>query len=328
MFLITGTTTVDLFISGFERLPRTEGDEFTVDSLAFCREPLRPALGGNGAISAYALGRLGAPVRFAGAIGEDWLGCEVTQWLAGAGVDMSYVGRRASAATATTVVVTDNLQNRLSFHHAGANETLAEADIPLALFDQADVWLLTSYSLLVGLRSSAIGDHLAAARRAGVVTALDIGPAAGEPVYLPEIAGLLGHVDYFLCNEHELAVCTGTDDLAAGMEKILALGTGCVVIKCGAEGATIWERNATPVKVAAFPVTARSTVGAGDSFNAGFLYAIHQGQNPAAAARFANAVAALLVSAEKGALGAPQLSMVEELLTFGVSGTDEAHIAP
>jgi sugar/nucleoside kinase (ribokinase family) len=314
MFLITGTTTVDLFISGFERLPRTEGDEFTVDSLAFCREPLRPALGGNGAISAYALGRLGAPVLFNGAIGEDWLGCEVTDWLAEAGVDLSHMKRRNHAATATTVVVTDNLQNRLSFHHAGANETLAEADIPLERFNQIHTWLLTSYSLLVGLRASAVTEHLAAARRAGVITALDIGPAAGEPVYLPEIAALLGHVDYFLCNEHELAVCTGTDDLAAGMALVLAQGTGCVVIKRGSEGASVWERNASLVNVAGFPVTARSTVGAGDSFNAGFLYAIHQGKAAPEAARFANAVAALLVSAEKGALGAPSLAGVEELL--------------
>jgi ribokinase len=245
MFLITGTTTVDLFISGFERLPRTEGDEFTVDSLAFCKEPLRPALGGNGAISAYALGRLGAPVSLIAAIGQDWLGNEVARWLESAGVEMAHVARRNDAATATTVVVTDNVQNRLSFHHAGANNTLAAADMPSDLFSQVKVWLLTSYSLLVGLRAPGNAELLAAARRAGVVTALDIGPAAGEPVELPEITDMLQEVDYFLCNEHELAVCTGTDDLQAGMAQILAEGAGCVVIKCGARGAVPLLAQAT-----------------------------------------------------------------------------------
>lgn len=314
MFLVIGTTTVDLFISGFERLPRTEGDEFTIDSLAFCKAPLRPALGGNGAISAFTLARLGAPVVLSTAIGQDWLGVEVTGWLEEAGVEMNCVARRAGAATAATVVVSDDARNRLSFHHAGANETLAEADVPAALLAQADVLLLTSYPLLNGLRPEGSAALLAAAHRSGTITALDIGPAIGEPALLSEISGLLPDVDYLFCNEHELSVCTEDRDLRAGMACMLAERAQCVVVKRGAQGATVWRNGASPVDVPGFAVDAHSTVGAGDSFNAGFLHALTQGQDSLQAARFANAVAALLVSAHRGALGAPTLQGVRDFL--------------
>ena len=74
MFTVIGTCTVDLFVSNLAAMPRSEGDEFTVDSLVFHDEPLRTSLGGNGANSAYALARLGAAVDLVGGLGEDHLG--------------------------------------------------------------------------------------------------------------------------------------------------------------------------------------------------------------------------------------------------------------
>ena len=99
------------------------------------------------------------------------------------------------------------------------------------------------------------------------------------------------------------------------MRRILDAGASCVVIKQGAEGASIWLAGGdTITQVPGFAVKAQFTVGAGDSFNAGFLYALQQGQDTVEAARFGNAVAALVVSAAQGALGAPSLAQVEELL--------------
>jgi sugar/nucleoside kinase (ribokinase family) len=314
MFLVIGTTTVDLFISGFERLPRTEGDEFTVDSLAFCTQPLRPALGGNGAISAFALARLGAPAILSTAVGNDWLGDLVTHWLGDANVQMDHVVRRADAATASTVMISDDRRNRLSFHHAGANETLVETEIPIHLLGPSDALLLTSYPLLNGLRLQGSMSLLTAAHRVGAITTLDIGPAIGSPTTLCEMAPLLLHVDYLLCNEYELSVCTESDDPHAGMAAMLELGAGCVVLKQGAAGATIWQTGGKPTHVAGFAVNARSTVGAGDSFNAGFLYAVQEDRDALSATRFANGVASLLVSSEHGALGAPTLQEVGALI--------------
>lgn len=314
MFLVIGTTTADLFITGFERLPRTKGDEFTVDSLAFCDQPLRPALGGNGAISAHTLARLGAPVVLSTALGNDWLGDLLSRWLHDAGVHMAHILRRSDAATASTVMVSDAQRNRLSFHHPGANETLVEAEIPAHLLGPSDVLLLTSYPLLNGLRPQGIQSLAMTAHRAGAITALDIGPAIGQPAVLSEITPLLPHIDYLFCNEHELSVCTEIADVEAGSARLVERGAACVILKRGAQGAVVCQSGGDAVAVPGFAVDAKSTVGAGDSFNAGFLYALRQEPDPITAARFANAVASLLVSSEQGALGTPKLDEVVQLL--------------
>ena len=92
MFTVIGTATVDLFVSKLAAMPRSEGDEFTVDSLVFHDEPLRTSLGGNGANSAYALARLGSPVELVGGLGEDHLG----DWMAAQLADVGVVENRVA----------------------------------------------------------------------------------------------------------------------------------------------------------------------------------------------------------------------------------------
>lgn len=318
MFLVIGNTTLDLLNSGIPQMPTMRGDEFTVDSLVFCPEPLQMLLGGNGSITAYALARLGASVMLGSAIGQDPPGALLTQWLQGAGVDMRALLRHPTAATPTTTLVSDVARNRLAFHHAGASQHYTPADLPPSILSQTKVLLVSAFTLFPQWRPHGFAQLLANAKDAGAITALDIGPAIGQPVTLAEIAFLLPQVDYFIGNEHEIAVCCAVDKnangSAAGMAQLLAAGASCVVIKRGAEGALIQTKgDEQPISIPAFAVNAHTTVGAGDSFNAGFLYALYQGHTPLAAARFANAVAALVVTSAQGALGAPTLSQVEQL---------------
>ncbi len=314
MFLVIGNATVDLFVAGLDHLPQTRGDEFTVASLTFTQEPLTMLIGGNAAIAAFALARLGAPAAIGAAVGNDFLGDFIVDRLASAGVDMAGLRRCHEHATATTVVVTDGSFNRLAFHHLGATDCCTPAEFPAHLWAQTDVLLLASYPLMAGWRPEGFATALRSARRAGALTALDMGPAVGAPATLDELAPLLPNVDYLLCNEHELAVCTGAAELEAGMATILEAGARCVVVKRGRLGATAAAQGGAPLTAPGFAVDARFTVGAGDAFDAGFLYAIHQGRGLGTALNFANAVAALVVSAAQGALGAPTLAQVETLL--------------
>ncbi|MDE0464483.1 MAG: carbohydrate kinase family protein, partial [Caldilineaceae bacterium] len=275
MFTVIGTCTVDLFVSNLAAMPRSEGDEFTVDSLVFHDEPLRTSLGGNGANSAYALARLGAAVELVGGLGEDHLGDWMAEQLVDAGVRMGSVRRYAGQGTATTLILSDREQNRLAFHHEGANRAVDGSSVDSDLIRSSDVVLLTSYSIMPGLRPYGAVELFRAARQSGTRTAVDIGPAIGEPAHMEELRPLLALTDYFICNEHELAVCTGGVELAAGMAAILAGGAGCVAIKRGAAGAVVLhgeDGEATsggstngPIFVPGFSVEVQTTVGAGDS---------------------------------------------------------------
>ena len=324
MFTVIGTATVDLFVSNLAAMPRSEGDEFTVDSLVFHDEPLRTSLGGNGANSAYALARLGAAVELVGGLGEDHLGDWMAEQLVDAGISMGSVKRFPGMGTATTLILSDMHQNRLAFHHEGANRAVDGNSIEESLVRRSDMLLLTSYSIMPGLRPYGAVDLFRQARRGGARTAVDIGPAIGEPPRLEELRPLLAYTDYFICNEHELAVCTGGAELAEGMAAILENGAGCVVIKRGAAGAAVLlpadgETTAAgstggPAFVPGFSVDVQTTVGAGDSFNAGFLLAVQEGASAEQAARFANAVAATVVSTPDRPLAALSREAVNRLI--------------
>jgi sugar/nucleoside kinase (ribokinase family) len=313
MFLIIGTANVDLIVSGFDKMPRVMGDEFTTSSLVFCDDALKLILGGNGANCAYVLAGLGAPTALCSAIGQDELGRLVEMWLAEQGVNLAGCVQSTEHATAFTTIVSDRALNRLAFHHPGALAVFGLDDIPTALLQTAEVVLATSYPILPSLRPTGFARLLADAHGRGAITALDIGPAIGRPAQLAELAPLLPDVDYLIANRYELAVCTGVEDEEAGAALLLAAGASCVMVKLGAAGAAVY-RAENQVRVPAFPVAVTSTVGAGDAFNAGLLYSLQLGRPLEEAVRYANAVAALVISSRQGILGCPTLDQVDDFL--------------
>lgn len=315
MLLAIGTTTVDLFISGLDQIPSVGGDEFTTSNLAFLDEPLTMVLGGNGANTAYVAARLGLPTRLCSALGADALGDTAKGWLASAGVRLEALVQSDRGATPYTTVITDQALNRLAFHHRGVSATFSASDLPAGMLDQAAVVLISGYPLLPAWRDGGAAQTLRQAKQAGALTAFDIGPAIGQPVVLAELVEFLPHIDYFLCNEHELTVCTEITDAEASMAAILEAGVKSIIIKRGADGA--WIREADFVKslaVPGFPIEARFTVGAGDSFNAGFLYGILQAWDLHQSTVFANATAACVVSSRQGVLGSPARADVQTFL--------------
>ena len=174
--------------------------------------------------------------------------------------------------------------------------------------------LLTSYPILPGLRPNGAVELFQKARSGGTRTAVDIGPAIDEQARLDELRSLLPHTDFFICIEHELHVCTGERENAAGMAAILECGAACVVIKRGAAGAAVLQRDeGEPRDVPGFAVTVHGTVGAGDTFVAGFLLAVQEGAGPTEAARFANAAAAIVVSAPDRPLDAVSRAAVSRI---------------
>jgi sugar/nucleoside kinase (ribokinase family) len=188
------------------------------------------------------------------------------------------------------------VRRRLSFHHPGAYATYSLDDLAPHWVDGIAAVLVTGYPLLRGLRPHGVEAVLAAAHTAGAVTALDVGPAIGDPVTLAELAPLLPHLDILLANEYELNL------LGGDIGSLLALGTRSIVVHQGAGGATLYSQD-RQVQAEAVQCTVLQTVGAGDAFNAGLLYALQQGLEMPAALAFANKVAAQVVSSAAGVLG-------------------------
>lgn len=314
MITVIGTANVDLFIDAPAR-PRNDGDEFTTDSLVFCDAPLRTILGGNGANSAHVLARLGVPVQVGSAVGRDALGDLVTGWLSEAGVETETLVISETAATASTTIITDAEQNRVSYHHRGALATYGPDDLPADAISSSDGLLFASYPLLLGWSASAVAGLFEHFRRRGALTAFDIGPAVEPLARLNDLAPALASVDYLLCNEHELRIFAGSDDIDAALARVRRAGPRCLVLKRGPAGVAIFPgADAPPLLVTGFTVPVCSTVGAGDSFNAGFLCGLRQGLDLERAARLGHAVAALVISSTGGILSSPTLLEAEAFL--------------
>jgi sugar/nucleoside kinase (ribokinase family) len=316
MFLILGSTTVDLFITGMDHLPAMGRDEFAQDNLVFTDKPLRMTIGGNGANSAYVLGRLAAgagggagAVGLASAVGADELGTIMRGWLDDAGVDTRALSTLADAGTSTTTIAMDADFHRASFHHAGAYAAFTAADMPPTWREETRFLLLTSFPLLTGLRRD-YARILADAKAAGITTAVDIGPAIGTPARVDELAPLARHVDYLVTNEHELSVCCRTEDAATARQQMHTAGFATVLLKLGAAG-TLISHAAGETTVPSIAVEPHGTVGAGDAFNAGLLMALSAGLGLEHAVRHANVTAALVVASPHGVLGSPTWAEVQ-----------------
>lgn len=313
MFVIIGSVTADLLVQSDTPLASLGGDGFRRSNLVFTDAPVTISMGGNGGNSAYVLAGLGEPTALCGAVGQDMLGEMLVNCLTSRQVNLTGLTRSQSCATSASTIIMTDAANQVVFHHLGATAEAQYEAIPETLLETADVLLATSFPLMLKLRSNGFAQALARAKKAGGITALDIGPAIGEPVTLTELAPLLPTVAYLLSNTHELMSLTDTTDWQDTAARVLAAGANCLIIKQGEEGAAAWTKTER-IQVSGFDVQAQVSVGAGDSFNGGLLWALQHKRPLADALRFGNAVAALVVSSQRGVLDSPTLAQVEAFL--------------
>jgi sugar/nucleoside kinase (ribokinase family) len=313
MFVIIGTTTADLLILSQASLANPGADGFTAGNVVFTDTPARLLMGGNGGNSAYVLAGLGVPTALCSSVGQDKLGDALVDWLRARGINLDGLTRSDTHATSTSVILMMDAANQVVFHHPGSTTQIRFEAMPETLFAGADVLLASSFSLMPKMRAGGFAQALTKTHQCGGVTALDIGPAIGNPVTPDDILPLLPALDYLIANSYELTRLTGVDDWEVAATHLLEAGVQHLVIKRGEDGASMRWGEAQ-VDIPGFKVKANVSVGAGDAFNVGFLYGVEQKWPPDQAIRFGNAVAALLVTGEQGVLDSPTLGQVETFL--------------
>lgn len=223
-------------------------------------------LGSSSAILAANAARLGLRVGFVGMIGEDSFGAFVQKALEEAAVDVSKVIRRPDVETGLTVIYT-HAGDRGMLTYPGAMETLALEHLPIPYLMTARHLHLSSYYLQPGLRPS-VPALFREARAAGLTTSFDTNWDPDE-AWSDDVYDVLSHVDVFLPNDAEARLIARKDDLHEAVEKLTRY-VDTVVVTCGRDG-VIAGRGSRRFHVPALPVTPVDAVGAGDSFNAGFL---------------------------------------------------------
>jgi sugar/nucleoside kinase (ribokinase family) len=169
---------------------------------------------------------------------------------------------------------------------------------------------MSSYFLQKKLRPSS-ASVFRRARAAGLTTSLDPGFDPSER-WGADLRETLREVDLFFPNEVELHGIAGTSDVREGLER-LQNGRTLTVAKLGPRGAAAIVEGRL-LEVPAFPVQPVDTTGAGDSFDAGFLYAWLAGRPVAECLRWGAACGSLSTRGSGGTDHQASLAEAERLL--------------
>ncbi len=256
--LVAGEINPDLILSG-NAIPEFGQVEKLVDDASL-------TIGSSSAIFACGAARLGLKVAFIGICGNDVFGRFMLDEMSSRGVDVSYVIVRDDGQTGLSVILNQG-PDRAILTHPGLIADLQVSDVTDELLRSARHVHVASYFLQTKLQPD-LPNLFRRARSFGLTTSLDTNYDPSEQWLGFE--ELLSVTNVFLPNEKEAVSLAGESniDLAAGRlsSQVETLG-----VKLGADGA-LGVRNGEKVRVASIPVNVMDTVGAGDSFDAGFLY--------------------------------------------------------
>ena len=233
----------------------------------------RLTLGSSSAIFAHNLAVLGTRVGLVSKIGADSFGKMALDWLANAGVDLTRV-RVASGGPATGLsVILAQPSHRFILTSPGTMFEFSYADLDLDYIFSSRHLHLSSYFLHRALRPR-IADLFREAKAKGLSTSLDTNDDP-EGKWGDDLLNVLPFVDIFFPNEREAKKVAATDDLQQAIERLAQL-CQLVVVKLGVRGA-VARKGSEEWRRPGMRVASVDPVGAGDSFDAGFIHRFLQG---------------------------------------------------
>ncbi len=277
--ITVGDVFVDIVMSGFAAMPKL-GEETECEQLQY-------EAGGGAAITACGLAKLGCNTAMVAVVGN-----ADSAWfrnrLVGCGVDVRHLILHGSEPTATTVSVSTN-NDRAFFTYRGANKRLAELWADGAL--RQTMQQARHVHLASAIAPETLLELAHELHDASTTISIDVG---WSEVWLrdEQTWQALQAVDLFFPNEREAEAMTGQVQPEAMLQTFATAGLRMVALKLGANGAALLH-DGQLYCAAPHNVDPIDTTGAGDCFDAGFLFAWLNGKAPAECLRIANLCGAL-----------------------------------
>jgi sugar/nucleoside kinase (ribokinase family) len=150
------------------------------------------------------------------------------------------------------------------------------------------------------------------ARECGAKTYADTTPLAGDES-IDMIADALPTLDVFAPSYSEAVILLNMKDPREMAEELLSRGVGTAVIKIGADGCILGDKDGI-VHVPAYKTEVSNTTGAGDNFSAGFLCGLCRGYSKISCAKLGNAAGAITVSSIASTGAVKSFAQVENFI--------------
>jgi len=263
---IAGELNLDLILYGLpeQLLPERE----------LLAESMMLTLGSSSAIVAHNLAALGSRVGFQSRIGDDSLGEIALDRLQEGGVDVARVRRVQGTITTGLTVILHHAAWRNILTYPGTIAETCWEDLDLDYLADSRHFHFSSYYLQKGLRPR-VNELFQFMKSKGLTVSLDTNDDPDDR--WDDLRDILRNADVFLPNEREACKAAVTEDLDEAIEKLSQL-VPLVVVKVGSRGA-IAQRGTEHFRSSPRKVVPVDTVGAGDSFDAGFLHEYVRGSD-------------------------------------------------
>lgn len=252
---------------------------------------LKVEVGGGAAHLALALTKLGIKTKLIGLIGKDIFGDFISNKLKKFGVENSL--KTAEKETGVSIGINFRDGSRSLLTYRGTNSLFSLKDFTLRDVD-GKLLFVSGYGLLENLQKD-VKKVLSYAKSKGMITCLEPDLKSYRSFGIDGIKNVLKLVDFFFPDLEEGNIITREKDGRKIIEKILRFGCKTVALKLGREGCIIAGGNDV-IKVAAIKTNAVNSTGAGDFFNAGFVFGYLKYKSLEKAGEFGNALAAFAIS--------------------------------
>jgi sugar/nucleoside kinase (ribokinase family) len=257
-------------------------------------------IGGCASNAAVDLAKMEVSCTVCGCVGDDVFGRFVVETLRTRRVDTRGIRTVAGSDTSQTLIVNVKGEDRRFIHCFGANARFGGSDIRPDLTAGSKVLYVGGYMLMPALEQAELADVFKEARRAGVITMLDVAvpwrSGTGEGRLLDRLIKLLPHTDVFLPNEDEARLITGRPDPIEQAEVFRDSGVTTAVITMGGKGSVLVGPGVR-LRAGAYPVRFVDGSGGGDAFDAGYICGILRGFDARGCLELASALGASCVRA-------------------------------
>ena len=255
-----GDLCVDLIMTGGDIVPRFGQVEQLVDDYTL-------EMGGSCSIFARQASKLGLRVGILGRVGDDSFGRLILRRLEDSGVDTRHVSVDPHLKTGLGIALCKE-DDRAILTYVGTICALTPDDVSDEFLASAQHLHHGSFFLHTGLLPG-MPEVFRRARTLGLSTSLDTNWDPEER-WDSTLAEVLPLTDVFMPNEQEACHISGCATLEAAVAWLHERGVPLVTVKRGADGARAYSTDET-LECTVRPAVGGDSVGAGDSFDAGFL---------------------------------------------------------
>lgn len=257
------------------------------ESGSYPAQDIRMSPGGDALNEAVVLAELGADVVLETVIGDDMAGELVLNYCRAHGVAVDGKPRGGLATGINIVLVEKDGERSFVTNARGSLRSLKLSDIRVPFPQDVGILCFASIFVFPEIGPQELTELFRAAKAQGMLVCADMTKRKNGET-LSDIAGALAYVDYLFANEEEAGLVTGESKAQWSAKALWEAGAKHVVIKCGDRGCYIKNGTLERMVPAEKGVRCIDTTGAGDSFAAGFIFALSKGRSFAECAEYAN----------------------------------------